>query len=155
MDSSGFELVAAIGATALGVGWILGVLPGLWRGHGRGSSFLRYEPVPEWWLWGPILWHGYVRTIPFVGTALSFWGPVYLAQLLLPKSVSDSDWFVVMLAIALATPFLGGTFIALFGWPKTLIPLPVRNKPGMVREVRTRVEQRTAAKGEPRRPLDR
>jgi hypothetical protein len=143
-----FELVSAIGSTVIGVIWWLRVLPGLWSGKSRALVFFRYDPVPAWWPWGTVLWHAYARMIPFGGTTISAVGPLFLAKLLLPASIAQTDWFVMIPALALAMCFLGSGLIALVNWPKSLVPVPLRQKPGIIGEIRIGLHRSSAPRSE-------
>jgi hypothetical protein len=137
-----FDLVSGVGATVIGVIWWLRVLPGLFSGESQALAFFRYDPGPIWWPWGTVLWHAYARMIPFGGTTISVLGPLSLAQLLLPDSIVETDWFVLIPVLALAVCFLGSGLIGLANWPKFLVPLPLRHKPGLIGEIRSRLIDR-------------
>jgi hypothetical protein len=119
-----------IGLIVLAVIVLLGTsfIPRYW------SHPVEYRPPrPEWWFFGDAVWRGFLRSLPaaVIGAwflILATFGIVLSNRKIIDESVP------VWLGLGF---FLFGVLaitIALFNWPKFLVPPSLRDEPGAVQE---------------------
>jgi hypothetical protein len=106
----------------------------LW--HGETSLPRR---APSWWVWGEGLWRGWIRTQPVTLIAGVALGTVAFLGFGL-AAFSDrrvlAAIFAVAALVAASVFVLAGAFallIALFNWPKFLVPPHLRRESGAIR----------------------
>jgi hypothetical protein len=120
--------------TALTIAGARGVVC-LWR---RETTF--YDSVPLWWLWGEVLWRGFVRCVPVAVVTgvvgLVAWG----ASTVVPEEewgdFARPWWYVLPVLGALGALGALMTTIALFNRPKAPVPPHLRDEPGVLRALR-------------------
>jgi hypothetical protein len=133
-------MVAAVNwPLLLGLGlFIVGLLPVallVWPKMWRGDFWsMRLEPTPQSWVWGPILWHAWVRSW-FVATWFGF---VCLVALPLAFLTSGPAWYGALVLVMFFGLVLLCISVVLFNHPRICIPLPLRDAPGLLNELRAK-----------------
>lgn len=124
-----------IGLLLFGVLGVLGAKR-LWR---RDSAY--WDAVPAWWLYGPVSWRAFVRLLP-LGVLTSLFGPLWLlgAMFVVPRLPSPTGvgtvvpgWYAGLLLAFVSLVLCIGLTVALFNWPKVLVPPHMRSDAGLLR----------------------
>lgn len=120
---------------------IRGVRP-LWR-----HETTLFDTMPEWWFWGPVLWRGWVRSLPLVGIIAVLF-PVGMLVVRVWESDSAVVFLVMMLILFIV--FVLGASIMLFNQPKALVAPHLRDQPGAIEEWQQGYRRRRAERGSAR-----
>jgi len=122
------ELVAGV---VIAVGVVLATLqlPKVWRAEACAQ-------IPAWWLWGSAAYRGFVRAVP-VGI-VSGWPFLLILPWAFGLITSKSTASTIGLLTAASMTIIGFGLmvcVALFNWPRQLVPPKLRAQPGMLHEI--------------------
>lgn len=133
------NVAIAVACVALGALWIFRILPSVWRVTGPMAGLFQYESRSKERTWGSVLWHAYVRAIPFGTTLFFFLVGFLLVDYLAPASFRESRGFDWLFIATFFGWLLGSLAVVLFNRPKAVVAPGLRDKPGLIRELASRL----------------